>query len=1594
MGGAQLGQGWSGDVRRLISGWLGRGRRTLAWQAFLCALAWCGAWGASAHAQGAAACTAGGGAPGNARGPGSLASMLGAMSFGASSGPSLLSSTGLAGVLSGAGVMASSANCIPVENASLPGAGVSRAAGNPVDVVTGHKYERAIDLHLPSPSPATGDLLEFVFSRHYHGATAGESVLGPGWRHGLETRLFSLRRKRVVDIQLHQPDGRVITFTRARRLADGVLRRQPELRGDGVLDEQPGGARGGWVWRWRNGRQLVFDAQGRLGRIVAPDRDAIALRHDSQGRLTGISDNRGHRLELQYHETLAQAQASPQAAPGAYPGRLAALLLPTGKRIGYRYDAQGRLAVVDHAQGSRITYRYADPVGPNRLTGIVLPDGRASEYRYDDSGRVVYSRGVDDDDAHALRFEYTADDPATKTGHTTIRQADAVVADYRWHQDPLAGPLIDAGEGAGCDTCPPTGLRYRYDTTGEVASVAGREMRLDLVRDTQGRLVAVRERQGESDSPDANGHGPQAVIAGGGLRGLDDNAAPGGRKSGAARRAADAQGDAGMAAVARTSSTGASPGTNVPAGSSPSSGMLVWPGAAAPGSATQPAPRERPGRRARQQVIGIRWADNPVLDLAVQVRLPSIAPGRWHEWRLQYSPSGLPIDIAQAGFAPPAGAQPPRAIERRVRLHYADHGPGLGKLVAIDGPLPWPTGAVRLHYDEQRRVVRTEPAQPPVADEADAMASIGSALAMARRAGLDARWDDIALGTLALSVPGAPPWSLRADDFGRVAVIAHRDAGTVVRVHDETDRIVSESLPGMATASYRRDERGRVVEHTVSGPGAAPVTTRFRYERDHLAEVVHPEQSESYEYDDAGRRVTRRVRLHTDVGPAQEFVTRYVYEGLSRRPARWTLPDGTWLRAGVDDAGQQVSLTRRVGLRDQPLAGGLLRDRHGLVRLVYGNGLVAATRRDSAGLASVISRVGRSAAGDAPAFGYRVNLDANGHVVRRSGVAGDEHFAYDGAARLILAHRAGPLGAQLWRYHYDAHGNRVLAQQGVPPAAAATAPTERAGASLRTDLAGRVLDDGLRTFVWTPAGQLAEVRTHDGRVVRMRYNHHGQRVSKEADGRITRYLYDDDRRLLAQVDDGGQVLRQYVSLGGQPLAVIEPPAAGAPRERTVFLHLNHLGAPELATDDEARVVWRATYAPFGRATVTAAPQVRHAGAGVLSPAPFTLDLRLPGQFEDPQTGLHYNDHRYYDPDAGRYLSPDPLLLRGGANLYAYAGQNPLGQIDPSGLLLFAFDGTGNGDPPQRRDDWSNVYKLARAYADGRVWYMSGVGTTDPASGISGGYVDSLDAASARDRVYYLLGELERAVSGPVGKTRAFDIDIIGFSRGAAMARDFSSRVAQRARDGDYARLGACVHLRFLGLWDTVAQFGFGGMANIAWRLSVPSEMGYTAQAVALNEHRLLFPAESIMGATGGGVRIEQGFVGAHSDIGGGYAEGDLSDVTLVWMRQQALLAGVPMFALTSEFARVSSPLLHDSNTSGAGDREFLQRNAIGWVTSSQSQRMARVDGMQWSDTAAFIQRYATPQADAYGALNIAGTIDMSAYGQWLRSNYAITVGGP
>jgi RHS repeat-associated protein len=120
-----------------------------------------------------------------------------------------------------------------------------------------------------------------------------------------------------------------------------------------------------------------------------------------------------------------------------------------------------------------------------------------------------------------------------------------------------------------------------------------------------------------------------------------------------------------------------------------------------------------------------------------------------------------------------------------------------------------------------------------------------------------------------------------------------------------------------------------------------------------------------------------------------------------------------------------------------------------------------------------------------------------------------------------------------------------------------------------------------------------------------------------------------------------------------------------PKGSTYYFHCDVSGLPEELTAASGDIAWRAQYKVWGN-TAVENWTVEQDGTQVQEEQPLPQNLRFQGQYLDRESGLHYNTFRYYDPDIGRFISPDPIGLAGGINLYQYA-PNPVGWSDPFGL---------------------------------------------------------------------------------------------------------------------------------------------------------------------------------------------------------------------------------------------------------------------------------------------------------------------------------------
>ncbi|EDH8416497.1 hypothetical protein CB740_22130 [Salmonella enterica subsp. enterica serovar Enteritidis] len=109
-----------------------------------------------------------------------------------------------------------------------------------------------------------------------------------------------------------------------------------------------------------------------------------------------------------------------------------------------------------------------------------------------------------------------------------------------------------------------------------------------------------------------------------------------------------------------------------------------------------------------------------------------------------------------------------------------------------------------------------------------------------------------------------------------------------------------------------------------------------------------------------------------------------------------------------------------------------------------------------------------------------------------------------------------------------------------------------------------------------------------------------------------------------------------------------------PQRKIHLYHCDQRGLPLALVTPDNTVAWRGEYDEWGNLS------------GEENPADLEQVIRLPGQQYDEESGLYYNRHRYYNPGQGRYITQDPIGLKGGWNLYQYP-LNPVVNIDPLGL---------------------------------------------------------------------------------------------------------------------------------------------------------------------------------------------------------------------------------------------------------------------------------------------------------------------------------------
>lgn len=284
----------------------------------------------------------------------------------------------------------------------------------------------------------------------------------------------------------------------------------------------------------------------------------------------------------------------------------------------------------------------------------------------------------------------------------------------------------------------------------------------------------------------------------------------------------------------------------------------------------------------------------------------------------------------------------------------------------------------------------------------------------------------------------------------------------------------------------------------------------------------------------------------------------------------------------------------------------------------------------------------------------------------------DQGFGYDEVDRLTTVTTS--VGS--WSIGYDDNGNRtVVVQNTVNGAVTRNFTTDVASNRLlaldnppRTfspDAAGNVVADntaGLSTaMLIDPSGRIARFDASNGTrstSVSYGYDAFGHRVLKynaatqTLDCRPTPaqlcsssqwavasnvYVHDQSGHLLGEYNLKGGVIREYVWLQDILVSVIDGTGSSP---IIAYVQSDHLDTPRTVIDRAGRQRWTWISEPFGNS----APIENPLGFGA-----FRLNLRMPGQYHDVESGLEYNWNRTYDSGLGRYTQSDPLGIAASIN---------------------------------------------------------------------------------------------------------------------------------------------------------------------------------------------------------------------------------------------------------------------------------------------------------------------------------------------------------
>lgn len=426
------------------------------------------------------------------------------------------------------------------------------------------------------------------------------------------------------------------------------------------------------------------------------------------------------------------------------------------------------------------------------------------------------------------------------------------------------------------------------------------------------------------------------------------------------------------------------------------------------------------------------------------------------------------------------------------------------------------------------------------------------------------------------------------------------------------------------TAIHFSSDPSQNVTFTYDSPSAT-------YGIGRLTGGVDPSGSYTFHYDAHGNLNREEKTINSVL-----YTTQYAYN-KNNILTSITYPTGRTITYTPDQVGRISQISTTLGGNPKTLASSISYLPYGgFTGLIYGNGLSLSQGYDNQ---------------------YRMSSIVVGSILNLT-------YGYDPNGNITsILDAMNPPGGQALEipgtFSYQQGTNKLTHIEGTPPT------------DFGYDANGNIISENGWTYIYDLSNQLFRVLSGGNQIAEYTYNGAGQRIKKMTQTETIIFHYDLWGHLIAETNQTGQMLAEYIYLGDQLLAMVKP------GEIVYYYHNDHLGTPQILTNETGSIAWKAVYTPFGEAVVSIAT--------VENP------FRFPGQYYDQETGLHYNYYRYYNPPTGRYLTPDPIGLEGGINLFTYVANNPVIFVDPLGLCP---SGTHEATP----DEVAKILAAARDIA--------------------------------------------------------------------------------------------------------------------------------------------------------------------------------------------------------------------------------------------------------------------------------------------------------